>query len=98
VFSYTFFFEKALREHPMPKPRPSSLGVTLRFLRLANGWSGEELARALGIRPVLISGYERGVKTLSQERLEKLLAIMEGAPERPPWPCGRLRKTGCPVL
>lgn len=61
----------------MPKPRPPALGATLRFLRFAGGWSEEELARALGITPVLISRYERGTKDLSRERLEKLLAVME---------------------
>jgi tetratricopeptide (TPR) repeat protein len=60
----------------MPKPRPSPLGVTLRCFRFAAGWSEEELARALGVKPVLISGYERGSKKLSRERLEELLAVM----------------------
>lgn len=65
----------------MPKPRTSLFGVTLRFLRFASGWSEEELARALGIQPALISGYERGSKQLSRERLEKLLAVMGILPE-----------------
>jgi transcriptional regulator with XRE-family HTH domain len=65
----------------MPKPRPSALGATLRFLRFANGWSEEELARALGIKPVLISRYERGSKKLYRERLEELLAVMGVPPE-----------------
>jgi len=65
----------------MPKPRPSSLSVILRSFRLAGGWSGEELARALGVRPALISGYERGGKRLSRERLEELLGLMGIAPE-----------------
>lgn len=57
----------------MPKPRPSSLSVILRFFRWASGWSGDDLARALGIRPALISAYETGGKALSRERLEQLL-------------------------
>jgi transcriptional regulator with XRE-family HTH domain len=65
----------------MPKPRPPALGATLRFLRFGNGWSEEELARALDIKPALISRYERGGKTLSRERLEKLLAVMGVPPE-----------------
>ncbi|HTG34811.1 MAG TPA: helix-turn-helix domain-containing protein [Thermoanaerobaculia bacterium] len=60
----------------MPKSRPPALGASLRFLRFAYGWSEEELGRALGIKPVLISRYERGSKTLSRERLEELLAVM----------------------
>src|SRR5947207_5380834 len=65
----------------MPKTRPSSLGITLRFCRLARGWSEEELALAVGVKPVLISRYERGGKTLSRERLEQLLAVMDVPPE-----------------
>jgi len=60
----------------MPKTSPSSLGITLRFCRLARGWSEEELALAVGVKPVLISRYERGGKTLSRERLEELVAVM----------------------
>jgi transcriptional regulator with XRE-family HTH domain len=65
----------------MPKSRPPALGASLRFLRFAYGWSEEELGRALNIKPVLISRYERGSKTLSRERLEKLLAVMGVPPE-----------------
>ncbi len=65
----------------MPKPRPSPLGAVLRFLRLAAGWSEAELAQALGISPGLISKYEKGRKTLSRERLEELLAVMDVPPE-----------------
>ncbi len=65
----------------MPKSRPPALGASLRFLRFAHGWSEEELGRALNIKPVLISRYERGSKTLSRERLEKLLAVMGVPPE-----------------
>ncbi len=65
----------------MPKPRPSALGATLRFLRFANGWSEGDLARALGITPVLISRYERGSKKLYRQRLEELLAVMGVPPE-----------------
>jgi transcriptional regulator with XRE-family HTH domain len=65
----------------MPKSRPPALGASLRFLRFAYGWSEEELGRALNIKPVLISRYERGSKTLSRERLEQLLDVMGVPPE-----------------
>ncbi len=65
----------------MPKSRPPALGASLRFLRFAHGWTEEELGRALNIKPVLISRYERGSKTLSRERLEQLLAVMGVPPE-----------------
>jgi transcriptional regulator with XRE-family HTH domain len=73
--------EKELSDLEMPKPRPPALGATLRFLRFGNGWSEEELARALDIKPVLISRYERGSKKLSRGRLEELLAVMGVPPE-----------------
>jgi len=65
----------------MPKPRPSPLSAALRFLRFASGWSEEELGRALGVTPALISRYERGTKKLSRERLEELLAVIGVPPE-----------------
>lgn len=65
----------------MPKSRPPALGASLRFLRFAYGWTEEELGRALGIKPVLISRYERGSKTLSRARLEELLTVMGVPPE-----------------
>jgi len=65
----------------MPKSRPPALGASLRFLRFAHGWSEEDLGRALDIKPVLISRYERGSKTLSRERLEQLLDVMGVPPE-----------------
>jgi transcriptional regulator with XRE-family HTH domain len=65
----------------VPKPRPLPLKATLRFLRFASGWSEHELARALGVSPALISGYEQGEKPLSRERLEELLAVLEIPPE-----------------
>jgi transcriptional regulator with XRE-family HTH domain len=65
----------------MPKSRPPLLGGALRFLRFAGGWTEAELAQAIGISPDLISKYEKGRKTLSRERLEELLAVMDVPPE-----------------
>jgi tetratricopeptide (TPR) repeat protein len=65
----------------MPKPRPSPLSVILRFFRWASGWSGEDLARSLGVQPALISAYETGGKALSRERLEQLLVPLGILPE-----------------
>jgi len=65
----------------MAKPRPSPLSVILRFFRWASGWSGEDLARSLGVQPALISAYETGGKALSRERLEQLLVPLGILPE-----------------
>jgi transcriptional regulator with XRE-family HTH domain len=65
----------------MPKPRPSTLGVVLRFLRFANGWSQTELAQAAGIGVGLLNRYEMGRHELTREKLEELLAVIGVPPE-----------------
>lgn len=61
----------------MPKKIPPSLfGLSLSVLRIARGWPQNELAAVLGCRASLLSGYESGDKTLSHERLEKIVAEM----------------------
>jgi transcriptional regulator with XRE-family HTH domain len=52
------------------------MSLTLSFLRLAQGWSQTDLGEAAGISPNLLSDYERGRKTLSRQRLERLVATM----------------------
>jgi tetratricopeptide (TPR) repeat protein len=60
----------------MPRTTPPPMSLTLSFLRLAQGWSQTELGEAAGISPNLLSDYERGRKTLSRQRLERLVATM----------------------
>jgi len=59
----------------VPKLLPR-LGVALTNIRRALGWSLGELAAALGKPQNLLSDYERGKKTLTQEKLEELAAPM----------------------
>lgn len=65
----------------MPRKIPPALGATLRFLRFSRGWTGGDLAKAVQASPPLISDYEKGVKTLSRERLEDLVDPMNVPPE-----------------
>lgn len=65
----------------MPRKIPPALGATLRFLRFSRGWTGGDLAQAVEVSPPLLSDYEKGVKTLSRERLEGLVAPMNVPPE-----------------
>lgn len=65
----------------MPRKIPPALGATLRFLRFSRGWTGGDLARAVQASAPLISDYEKGVKTLSRERLEDLVEPMNVPPE-----------------
>lgn len=65
----------------MPRRIPPALGATLRFLRFSRGWTGGDLAEAVQASPSLISDYEKGVKTLSRERLEGLVTPMNVPPE-----------------
>jgi transcriptional regulator with XRE-family HTH domain len=64
------------------KARPSAFGAVLRFFRFASGWSEDEAARILGLRPALLSRLERGEEgTLSRDTLEELLALLDVPPE-----------------
>ena len=65
----------------MPKPKPPMMGAVLRFLRFANGWSEQELARAARARTGLIGLYEWGRQELTREQLEELLAVIGVPPE-----------------
>lgn len=44
----------------------------LKELRLANGLSQQELAKIMGVHPMTISGYERGVRRPDFDLLDKL--------------------------
>lgn len=55
---------------------PPIMNQSLTALRLALGWSQQELAQASGIPANLISDYERGRKALSRQRLEQIAAAM----------------------
>src|SRR5436309_1669935 len=63
----------------MPKPTLPDLSVALTFLRLGQGWSQADLGKAAGTEQ--INEYERGRKTLTRERLERLIAFMGLPPE-----------------
>ena len=60
----------------MKNKMPPIMNQSLSALRLALGWSQQELAQASGIPANLISDYERGRKTLSRKRLEQFAAAM----------------------
>ena len=63
----------------MPKPTLPDLSIALTFLRLGQGWSQADLGKAAGTEQ--INEYERGRKTLTRERLERLIAFMGLPPE-----------------
>ena len=58
-----------------PEPLPP-LNLVLTLLRLAANWNQAELARAAGVRPTMISDYERGHKKLTRARLEELVGYL----------------------
>jgi tetratricopeptide (TPR) repeat protein len=61
----------------MPRPIPPPLGLTLAWLRMARGWTQQELATAAGASRNVVCSYETGQgKNLSRERLEELVAVM----------------------
>jgi tetratricopeptide (TPR) repeat protein len=64
--------------HHVPPP----LSLALTHLRVARGWTQQELAAAAGARKSLISDYEKGRrKTLSIETLRDFLVLMGYQPE-----------------
>ena len=80
--AHTYTFGVLLRGGlSVSNPRPSPLGVILRFFRFAKGRSGAEAASLFGIRPQVLSEYEHDPEgTLTRERLEELLSLLEVPP------------------
>ncbi len=66
------------------KPVPL-LSRTLTILRSALGWDQAEVARAVGVRPNVISDYERGQRTLTREKVEELAGVMGLPAEAVDW-------------
>jgi transcriptional regulator with XRE-family HTH domain len=66
--------------------KPVSLeSQALTVLRSALGWDQTELARAVGVRPSMISDYERGQRNLPREKLEELAGVMGLPAEAVDW-------------
>src|ERR1700680_1620822 len=66
----------------MPRSIRPALSLALLFLRVARGWSQDELAAAAGLRRQTICDFETGVRqTLSREQLEQIVAHMGYTPE-----------------
>jgi transcriptional regulator with XRE-family HTH domain len=64
------------------------LGLTLNVLRSALGWSQKDLAKAHGVQPSVISGYENGHRTLTRDRLDELVRLLGLPPEAVDWGLG----------
>jgi transcriptional regulator with XRE-family HTH domain/tetratricopeptide (TPR) repeat protein len=69
----------------MPRRRkpekPTPRGGALRYLRTARGVPEKELARREGVSPSVITELEHGVRELTRERFDELLAHLEVPPE-----------------
>jgi transcriptional regulator with XRE-family HTH domain len=55
-------------------------GKRIRELRLAKGWSQEELAARSGLHPTYIGGIERGERNLGLDNLLKLARALDEHP------------------
>lgn len=51
--------------------------MTLRELRLAKGWTQEQLSEASGVPQPIISAYERGAKDWRNMPLERAIALAD---------------------
>lgn len=64
----------------MASPDRSRFGKKVRQLRLAKGWTQEELAARTGLHPTYVGGVERGERNLG---LDNLLKIARALGEHP---------------
>lgn len=64
----------------MVSPDRNRFGGKVRELRLAKGWTQEELAERTGLHPTYIGGVERGERNLG---LDNLLKIARALGEHP---------------
>ncbi|HBK07240.1 MAG TPA: XRE family transcriptional regulator [Acetobacteraceae bacterium] len=64
----------------MASPDRSRFGKKVRQLRLAKGWTQEELAASTGLHATYIGGVERGERNLG---LDNLLKIARALGEHP---------------
>jgi transcriptional regulator with XRE-family HTH domain len=55
------------------------LAANLKRLRLAQGWSQEELADRAGLHRTYVSGVERGVRNPTVTVLEKIAKALDSA-------------------
>jgi tetratricopeptide (TPR) repeat protein/transcriptional regulator with XRE-family HTH domain len=74
----------------MPNAKNEDMGIVLWFLRRGQGWSQTELGKSANIPPNLLNAYEQGRKTLSRERLLRLISFMALPPETIDETLGRL--------
>lgn len=56
------------------------LGKTIRELRLAKGWTQEELAERAGLHPTYVGGVERGQRNVGFDNLLKLARALQEHP------------------
>jgi len=64
----------------MSSPDKSRLGKKIRQLRLAKGWTQEELAERTGLHSTYVGGVERGERNLG---LDNILKIARALGEHP---------------
>jgi len=55
-------------------------GKTIRRLRLARGWTQEELAHRAKLHPTYIGGIERGERNLGLDNIFKLARALDNHP------------------
>lgn len=64
----------------MTKADRARFGEKIRKLRLAKGWTQEELAEKAGLHPTYIGGVERGERNLGLDNLLKLARALNEHP------------------
>jgi transcriptional regulator with XRE-family HTH domain len=64
----------------MENPDRIKLGKTIRKLRLAKGWTQEQLADAAKLHPTYIGGIERGERNVGFDNLLKIARALREHP------------------
>ncbi|OHE27246.1 MAG: transcriptional regulator [Syntrophobacterales bacterium RIFOXYC2_FULL_60_23] len=67
-------------EFGMAQPDRNRLGKKIRQLRLAKGWTQDELAERAGLHPTYVGGVERGERNVGFDNLLKLARALNEHP------------------
>jgi transcriptional regulator with XRE-family HTH domain len=68
------------RRRPTPAARRKTFGTRVRELRLAEGWSQEDLAERAGLHRNYVGGIERGERNPALDNIWRLADALGVAP------------------
>lgn len=72
------------QKHKIPKAEYVQLGLKIRQLRNAKGWTSEQLAKKIGVHSSMLTAWERGVFRMTERPYKKLTTLLGPLPPLPP--------------